>query len=129
MANRSGMSIAAMTRDALRTLRGDLENPTFTWKGLEVPCVPNSLGVGSVVEAGGYEMTVTLSLHVDRREFFGVDSTLWFADSDLMTMDADKPTPVSGKTLVYNGATYRIIRTTKTPDGASIGLICGDRNA
>lgn len=118
-----------MTRSALTTLRGDLESPTFTWKGAEVPCVPNSLGVGSVVEAGGYEMAVTLSLHVDRMEFFSVDSTLRFVDSDLMTTDNDKPTPVSGKTLVYKGATYRIIRTTKTPDGASIGLICGDRNA
>jgi hypothetical protein len=123
------VNIADMTRSALATLRGDLENPTFTWKGLEVPCVPNSIGVGSIVEAGGFEMTVTLSLHVDRREFFSADSTLWFADSDLMTMDNDRPTPVSGKTLVYNGATYRIIRTTKTADGASIGLLCGDRNA
>jgi hypothetical protein len=123
------VNIADMTRSALATLRGDLENPTFTWKGAEIPCVPNSLGVGSIVEAGGFEMTVTLSLHVDRREFFSADSTLWFADSDLMTMDNDRPTPVSGKTLVYKGATYRIIRTTKTADGASIGLICGDRNA
>jgi hypothetical protein len=123
------MSIAAMTRDALRMLRADLESPTFTWKGAEIPCVPNSLGVGSVVEAGGYEMTVTLALHVDRREFFTADSTLWLSDSDLMTMDNDKPTPVSGRTLQYLGQTYRIIRTTKTPDGASIGLICGDRNA
>jgi hypothetical protein len=123
------VNIADMTRSALATLRGDLDSPTFTWKGLEVPCVPNSLGVGSIVEAGGFEMTVTLSLHVDRREFFSADSTLWFADSDLMTMDNDRPTPVSGKTLVYNGATYRIIRTTKTADGASIGLLCGDRNA
>ena len=118
-----------MTRDALRMLRADLESPTFTWKGAEIPCVPNSLGVGSVVDAGGYEMTVTLALHVDRREFFTADSTLWLSDSDLMTMDNDKPTPVSGRTLQYLGQTYRIIRTTKTPDGASIGLICGDRNA
>ena len=123
------MNIADMTRSALASLRGDLESPVFTWKGAEIPCVPNSLGVGSIVEAGGFEMAVTLSLHVDRREFFSADSTLWFADSDLMTMDNDKPTPVTGKTLVYKGATYRIIRTTKTADGASIGLLCGDRNA
>jgi hypothetical protein len=123
------MSIANMTRAGLSSLRTLLESPTFTWKSLPVPCVPNTLGVGSIVADGGYDMTVSLTLFVDREEFLTVDSTLITMDSELYTMDNDRPTPVTGKTIVYQGSTRRIVKTAFSPDNVYIILMCADANA
>ena len=123
------MSIADFTRSALAGLRADLESPTFTWREASVPCVPNTLGIGSIVSDGGYEMTVSLTLFVDRTEFLTADSTLVTIDSELYTMDDDRPTPVTGKVITYNGAERRIARTMQTADGACIILMCADVNA
>lgn len=117
-----------MTRASLLRLRGLLDSPTFTWRGSAVPCVPNTLGVGSIVSDGGYEMTVSLTLFVDRAEFLSVDSTLITMDSELYTMDSDIPTPVTGKVITYQGAERRIAKTMQTADGACIILMCGDKN-
>lgn len=123
------MSIADFTRGALAGLRADLESPTFTWRNASVPCVPNTLGIGSIVSDGGYEMTVSLTLFVDRDEFLSVDSTLITMDSELYTMDDDRPTPVTGKLITYQGAERRIAKTMQTADGACIILMCADVNA
>ena len=123
------MSIADFTRSALAGLRADLESPTFTWRNASVPCVPNTLGIGSIVSDGGYEMTVSLTLFVDRDEFLSVDSTLITMDSELYTMDDDRPTPVTGKVITYQGAERRIAKTMQTADGACIILMCADVNA
>lgn len=123
------MSISEFTRGALSALRGDLESPTFTWNGTEIPCVPNTLGVGTIVAAGGYEETVSLTLYVDKTEFLSADSTLVTVDSELYTMDGDRRTPVSGKTIVFRGATRRIMRTAVSADDATIALMCADVNA
>jgi len=123
------MSIADFTRSALAGLRADLESPTFTWREASVPCVPNTLGIGSIVSDGGYEMTVSLTLFVDRSEFLSVDSTLVTVDSQLYTMDNDLPTPVTGKTITYQGTVRRILKTMQTADGACIILMLADANA
>jgi hypothetical protein len=123
------VSIATLTKAALTRLRGDLDSPVFTWKGVEVPCVPNTLGVGSIIAAGGFEMTVGLSLYVDRDEFFSVDSTLVSVDSELYTSDNDLPTPMSGKTVIYHGATYRIGTARFSPCQTFLVLLMGDANA
>ncbi len=122
-------AIADMTRASLTSLRGLLGSPTFTWKGSAVPCVPNTLGIGSIVSDGGYEMTVSLTLFVIRSEFLSVDSTLVTVDSQLYTMDNDLPTPVTGKTIAYQGTTRRILKTMQTADGACIILMLADANA
>ena len=123
------MSIADFTRGALAGLRADLESPTFTWRNASVPCVPNTLGIGSIVSDGGYEMTVSLTLFVDRDEFLSADSTLVSVDSELFTADNGQRTPVTGKTIIYLGATRRIAKTMQTADGACIILMCADANA
>ncbi len=123
------MSIADFTRSALSGLRADLDSPTFTWREASVPCVPNTLGIGSIVSDGGYEMTVSLTLFVDRTEFLSVDSTLVSIDSELYTMDDDRPTPVTGKVITHQGTERRIAKTMQTADGACIILMCADVNA
>ena len=123
------MSIADFNRSALLTLRGDLGSPVFTWRDVDVPCVPNTLGIGTIIAAGGYEESVSLTLYVDRSEFLTADSTLVTIDSELYTVDSDVPTPVTGKTVVYLGATRRIMRTAQSADGAYIVLMLADANA
>ena len=56
------MKIADMTKAGLSSLRTLLDSPTFTWRSVAVPCVPNTLGIGSIVADGGYDMTVSLLL-------------------------------------------------------------------
>lgn len=123
------MKIADMTRAGLSSLRTLLDSPTFTWRSVAVPCVPNTLGIGSIVADGGYDMTVSLTLFVDREEFLTADSTLITMDSELYTMDDDRPTPVTGKTIIYQGATRRILKTSFSPDGVYVILMCADANA
>lgn len=121
-----------MTRASLTRLRGLLDSPTFTWLEVSVPCVPNTLGVGSIIADGGYEMTVSLTLYVDTAEFaaaISADSTLVTVDSELYTVDNGLATPVTGKTITYQGVQRRIAKTMQTADGACIVLMCADVNA
>lgn len=120
--------IGDMTKGALAMLRGDLGQPTFTWKNAEIPCVPNSLSVGSTLSIGGFDMTVTLALFVTRDNFLSVDSTLISVDSEAYTVDNDKPVPMSGKTVVFRGGTYRIVTTKFTPDNEALTIYLGDKN-
>ena len=122
------MSISTLTKAALTRLRGDLDSPTFTWREASIPCVPNTLGIGSVIAVGGYEMTVGLSLYVDRAEFMSVDSTLISVDSELYTSDNDLPTPMSGKKITYRGTVYRIITARFSACQTFLVLTCGDQN-
>lgn len=121
-------AIGRLSKGALGMLRNALGGPVFTWKGAEIPCVPSTLDVGSTVVIGGYEVTLTTVLRVERSEFLTADSTLVSVDSTAYTVDNGKPTPMSGKTLIYNGATYRIQRTTFSPDGAFLSIFLGDPN-
>ena len=47
------MKIADFARASLASLHGDLDSPTFTWKGKEVPCVPQTIGTNFVVAGLG----------------------------------------------------------------------------
>jgi hypothetical protein len=89
--------------------------PAFTWVGSdgtgakEIPCVPSSVGRQVVIDPSGNEIEIDLTLIVRREQFTTMDSTLITIDSELYTMDNDTPTPVSGRTLVFRGVTYRVI--------------------
>ena len=110
------MNIATATTTALDRLGALLQDQTFTWRGAEIPCVPNGASVGTTVEVGGYQETVALVLYVKRDRFLTMDSTLVTMDSNLFTMDNDKPKPVSGRKLTFNGREYRIL--TAREDGS-----------
>ena len=91
--------------------------------------MPNTLGAGTIVAMGGFDESVSLTLHVDMEQFTTIDSTLITMDSTLYTMDEGHTRPVSGRTLIYRGKTMRILRTSVTPDAASVAIFCGDVNA
>ena len=111
------MNIAGFTRGALASLRGDLGSPTFTWRGKDVPCVPSTVGNQAVVALGGFDVQITLTLRVDMREFLTADSTLVTVDSDVYTVDNDMKTPVSGKSVVFRGESYKIATAKRSPCG------------
>ena len=108
--------MASLSPIASELIRGGKElerlsgNQTFTWKGKEVVCVPDTLNIGSTVIEGGFEREVTCTLYVRRSHFLTIDSTLVTIDSDLYTIDNDTPTPVAGRKLTFRGKVYRIAR-------------------
>lgn len=123
------MNIADFSRGALANLRGLLDNPTFTWKNAEVPCVPQTVGELDVVSLGGFDRQIQAKLRVDAREFLTADSTLVTVDSTLYTADNDKPTPVSGKRITFRGRDYKIARASVSPCASYYALELVDRNA
>lgn len=98
---------------------------TFTWKGAEVTCVANSTRGGTRLDIGGLEDVVSLSLFVLMSNFLTADSTLITVDSELYTADDDRPTPVTGMTLVFRGSTYRILATKVAPQRSHVVLEIG----
>ena len=102
---------------------------TFTWKGAEVPCVPNLLNRGALVVSGGHEATVGFTLVVRKSNFLSVDTTLYTADTELFTMDNNKPHPVAGRSLDFRGKNYKILTATEDPSRAYYKLDLADRNS
>lgn len=121
--------IADLSRRALSLLRDQLGSPTFTWKGSEIPCVPNTLGTTANVAVGGFDVAISFVLHVDTQEFFSADTSAVTIDGDVYTADDDRPTPVSGKLCGYRGKTYRINSAKLSPCASFIVLELMDRNA
>lgn len=123
------MSLRDDIAGALEELEDELGAETFTWKGAEIPCVPNLLNRGAVVVSGGFEATVNFTLVVRKENFISADSTLVTVDSELYTMDSNKPHPVAGRTLTFRGKTYKILTATEDPSRAYYKLDLGDRNS
>lgn len=128
------MSFKSDIADVLDDLQGQLAtdaNPsTFTWRDtLEVPCVPGLAMRSSIVSPGGHEAVVQFALNVKLSEFQTVDSTVITVDSELYTADSDRPHPVAGRKLVYNGKTYKILSAGRDPSGAYYKLELGDKNS
>lgn len=116
---------------ALTRLRGDLGSPVFTFNGRDIPCVPNTLTIGSTVAIGGFDMAVSLSLYVERTEFANsltADTTLVTVDSEVHTVDGDGTQPVSGRTLVYLTNTYRIVSARFDASQRYMTIMCADPN-
>ena len=115
--------------DALVEMESLTGNQTFTWKGIEVLCVPSSLRLGQVIAVGGHEEEITLTLIVRRGHFLTADSTLITIDSELFTSDSHMPHPVAGRTLTFRGKLYRILAAREPAPRASYELDLGDPHA
>lgn len=116
--------IRAVSR--LTTLCG---NQTFTWNNTEVPCVPNSLTRGMVIEVGGLPVSIDLTLFVLFTAFATADNTIITVDSDLYTVDNELPTPVAGKTLIYRNVRRRIISAKLAAPLSHIEIHLADPNS
>jgi len=99
---------------------------TFTWKGASVICTPSTLRLGQVIQVGGHEEEITLTLFVRRAHFITADSTLITVDSELYTVDSDMPVPVAGRLLTFRGKLYRIIAAREPAPMSHYELDLGD---
>jgi hypothetical protein len=119
--------------DALQGLEidcGSSDGPqTFTWKGVEVPCVSNMLEKGTSVIVGGKEWTIQETLNVRKSNFLSADSTLITADSDLYTVDNGMRQPVAGVKLIFRGHTFKILTASEDPTRAYYKLTLVDANS
>lgn len=103
--------------------------PTFTWKRVEIRCVPNVAIRGAIVVVGGNEAMVQFSLVVRRSNFLTADSTLTTIDGTVYTADNSLPTPLAGKFLTFRGKEYRILNASFDPTNVYLKLDLGDKNS
>lgn len=114
---------------AVRNVGGASTAQTFTWKGVQIPCVPNSVQNLVEIDQGGNAVAVQWTLYVRREHFLTADSTLITVDSDLYTVDNQVPTPVSGRTLSFHGTVYRIIQARESSVQSHFTLILANPNS
>lgn len=123
------MSFKTDIAAALEELEDTLGTETFTWKGAEVPCVPNQLNRGTLIIVGGAERTIDFTLVVRKAHFLSADSTIVTVDSDLWTADSNMPHPVAGKDLEFRGKAYRILTATEDSSRAYYKLDLADKHS
>lgn len=123
------MSFKTDIAGALEELEETLGAETFTWKGAEVPCVPNQLNRGTVIIIGGAERVISFTLVVRKAHFLSADSTLVTVDSELWTADSNMPHPVAGRDLEFRGKAYKILTATEDSSRAYYKLDLADKNS
>lgn len=109
MSNVADNPMARELDSVLSELEIDTGSESFTWKNKEVLCVAIREDITVENDDGGYTLRTALKLFVRKSYFLTVDSTLITIDSELYTADDDMPHPVSGRTLIFRGRTYRIV--------------------
>lgn len=109
-------AIDRILRAGLQRHERNLGTQTFTWKGVEIPCVPSNERRGIRLEIGGWVREVALSLLVRRELFPTADLSTITADADDWTADSEKPNPTAGRKLTFRGRIWRIITVTESPD-------------
>ena len=82
-------------------------SPVFTFGDVaEIPCVISTLKRGTVLEIGGFAAEIAFTIIVRQ--------------SDIETP------PAAGKTVVFNGATYRVLHAASTAGGSSYEFDLGN---
>ena len=102
-----------MERDLSDDRTGNAQ--TFTWKGVEIPCIPAAQNRTTTPDLEGNALEIAFFIIVRRVQFMTADSALITVDSDLYTVDNETPVPVSGRTLIFRGEELRIISAKLSP--------------
>lgn len=93
----------------LAAFLGDSTGPqTITIEGADIPCIPNALQRGTVLEIGGKLVEVEFKIFIQRGEFLTADTTLETVDTAVLTSDLSLPSLRSGMKPTYKGKTYRV---------------------
>jgi hypothetical protein len=82
------MSIAQSIDRALRTVESRTGNRVFTWKGEDIPCIPDNQADAYQIRPGGFEGNPGVRLLVRWALWKSADSTLVTIDSDQITADS-----------------------------------------
>lgn len=118
------MSIRSEISECLEELETDLQDESgatqkIIWNGLEIPCVPSSEDLSSMVADVGPQIGVQiLAVIVRKSHFITADLTTITADSEVILADNDTPRLRSGKKPTAKGRTYRVINSVEDPSGA-----------
>jgi FKBP-type peptidyl-prolyl cis-trans isomerase 2 len=123
------MTFKSDIESAISFLEDELGSEAFTWKGAEVPCVPNLMSRGTVLMIGGHEAEIGFTLVVRKANFLSADSSLTTVDSELVTMDNNMPHPVAGRHLVFRGKNYKILTATEDSSRAYYRLDLADKHS
>lgn len=107
----------------------DLPTPTFTWKTVEIDCIPMMSNAGAVDMEGGIEASFSCSLIVRIRDFLSADSTLVTTDSDIYTVDSGVPLPLVGKLVTFRQKSQRILMTSIDASSAFMKITLGNPNS
>lgn len=123
--------LGSFIQGGLQSLNRDLGEPSFTFYGLSINCIPTTLEYATINSLAGREEEITLALIVDMDdlpEAVTVDMDTLTIDSTAWTADDYAPQPRGGHKLTYSGRVYRILRVKTSPDGSHITVICGSAN-
>jgi len=124
------MSIKSELVGGLLELEGDLDNPVFVWKGVEVPCIPGGLARGAVLQVGGIMVEFHLVLTVRRALWVTADSTETTADDIDITADANipGPRPLARNYLEFEGVQYKVEHVLSACTKSHINIYLTDPN-
>lgn len=117
-------ALEEMERDLSDDRTGDAQ--TFTWKGVEIPCIPAAQNRSTTPDLEGNSLDIAFSIIVRRVQFLTADDTLTTVDGDLYTVDNQTPIPVSGRTLTFRGEELRIITAKLSPCSSHFTLTLTD---
>ena len=92
--------------------------PTFLWKGSTVNCIPANVQDANSVMPGGFQDDVQFRLLVKIQDWLSADSAIVLVDDTIAVLgDDERPKPIIGRTLTYNGRLYRITGVRQDPSG------------
>lgn len=119
------MTFAEEASDTLRDLEEVLRRPTFVYRGRTLPCVPSMLLRGTVLQTGGKQEEVSLTLVVrkDHSLFITADNAIQTVDQESplrpeTLADSDTPPPSPEKIVSYEQREYRV--ASRDEDAASV---------
>lgn len=92
----------------------------FTWRGVEIPCVPSMLRRGVLIDSQGNSVTIDLTLKVRRAHFIGWDSDVASLDASTPTLDSDMRLPRVGEWRCSNGQVLTWDSDTQTLDDTTV---------
>ncbi len=110
---------------ALRRQERELGNPTFLFRGVNVPCIPGSLKRSEDMSIPGppiEQITRPVTVRKSAVKIFTADSVaLWTADQNQADPLADKDMvpPQPGKDVILEGREYVMGEIREDPTGAA----------
>ena len=84
-------------------------SPTLVFVATTIPCVVSTLKRGTVLDVGGMEAAIALTLIVRQSDITGT-------------------VPTAGKTITHGGVSYRVLAVGKTAGGSSYEFDLGNVN-
>lgn len=110
--------IGTSLQQGMSVLAKLIGEPAFFWKGSAVNCIPANVQDANSVMPGGFQDDVQFRLLVKIQDWLSADSAIVLVDDTIAVLgDDERPKPIIGRTLTYNGRLYRITGVRQDPSG------------